>query len=103
MARARIPIAEDDAAVLGMWIEDEYHPRGMGWWRKLADNGDVPDMHRRWREHLDDVERRSAARAAALIECASCGRPMRPRAQGDACCLDCRTGNARSTPAWGAM
>lgn len=90
MARARVPIDDEDVAVLGMWIEDEYHPRGMGWWRKLDKNGDIPDMHRRWRDHLDDVERRSAARTVTLVECPRCARPMRPTPGPPAPCRDCR-------------
>ena len=42
-------VAEDERETFIDWINNQHQPRGPGWWRKVASNGDLADLAEKWR------------------------------------------------------
>lgn len=67
--------------------------KGAPWWRKVRDNGDLPDLVDRWRaDAIDHMPPRPAARASpATRRCAQCGETFTPTPGNSyPCCPTCQ-------------
>ena len=42
-------VAEHERETFINWINNQHQPRGPGWWRKVASNGDLADLAEKWR------------------------------------------------------
>lgn len=74
--RAAAVVSPGDEAAFTAWITARHTPRGPGWWRTTAANGDLPDLAQTWR-----TEHAPAATGPALPAwCGQCGDGM-PAAQ----------------------
>ena len=48
MRTAAVVAVEEEREFIA-WITDKHQPRGPGWWKTVARNGDLPDLAAAWR------------------------------------------------------
>ena len=92
VVRTAAVVAVEEEREFIAWITDKHQPRGPGWWKTVARNGDLPDLAAAWRA---DKPRPSPAAPPKCDQCDEDGFRYRdPENQLGAYRCPCRLPNA---------
>jgi hypothetical protein len=91
IVRSAAVVAESEERDLIDWITKTHAPRGIGWWRTVARNGDLEALADQWRTSASPGRGTSLSVLPELIECARCGAPTREPVSAGWLCRECRT------------
>lgn len=87
LIRAARVVAESEERELADWIQKTHNPRGIGWWRTTATNGDLPDLADQWRASRPTPP---APAAPPKPACQICDAPFMNPVAGVTVCRACR-------------
>lgn len=91
--RAAAVVAELEERELLDWIAKAYKPRGIGWWRTVARNGDLAAIADQWRRAPTgpDPDAPHTITAPPPPECVECRVAIKGPLAADGLCIECRT------------
>lgn len=90
LVRAAKVVQPGEEAAFVAWATKQLQPRGLGWWRTLASNGDLAGHAADWQATRQPTAAAPAAEQPAWWECADCGKPAKGTPPASGVCRDCR-------------